>query len=135
MYPENLYYSPEHHWVRLEGDSARIGITDFVQQQMRDLVYFDLPKVGDTVKAGEPYGAMESVKAVADMNSPLTGEVLEVNASLEEEPQKANRDPYGAGWTIRIRLSDPAEKSRLIDASAYQKLAEETAARRKPKPQ
>ncbi len=133
MYPEDLHYSPEHHWVRLDGDTARIGITDFVQEQMGDLVYFDLPKAGDKVKAGEPYGAIESVKAVSDINSPLSGEVIEANESLEDAPQQANRDPYGTGWTIRLRLSSPDEKTRLLDAAAYQQLAEQTAAKRKPK--
>ena len=131
MYPEDLQYSPEHHWVRLEGAAARIGITDFAQGQMRDLVYFELPQVGDKVTAGEPYGSMESVKAVSDINSPLTGEVIEVNGSLEDAPQQVNRDPYGAGWTIRLRLADPGEVSRLIDAQTYQALAEEVAAKRK----
>lgn len=131
MYPEDLKYSHEHHWVRLEGDAARIGITDFAQGQMRDLVYFELPQAGDKVTAGEPYGSMESVKAVSDINSPLTGEVIEVNDSLEDAPQQVNRDPYGAGWTIRLRLADPGEVSRLIDAQAYQALAEEVAAKRK----
>jgi len=133
MYPENLRYSHEHHWVALEGEAARIGVTYFVQQQMGDLVYFDLPEVGDKVTAGEPYGAMESVKAVSDINSPLSGEVIEINNSLEDAPQQVNRDPYGAGWTIRLRLSDPAELGHLIDAAAYQKLAEEIAAKRRPK--
>ncbi len=133
MYPEDIQYSNEHNWVRLEGDTARIGITDFVQQQMGDLVYFDLPRVGDKVEAGQPYATMESVKAVSDINSPLTGEVTEINESLDEGPQQVNRDPYGAGWTIRLRLSDPSETSRLIDVAAYKRLAEETAAKRKPK--
>ena len=135
MYPDNLHYSPEHQWVRLEGDTARIGITFFAQHQMRDLVYFELPKVGDKVRAGEPYGTMESVKAVSDINSPLTGEVIEVNETLEDAPRQVNQDPYGAGWTIRIKLSDPSETNRLMDSTAYTKLAEETAAKRKPKVQ
>jgi len=133
MYPDDLQYSPEHQWVRLEGDSARVGITFFAQQQMRDLVYFELPKVGDKVRAGQPYGTMESVKAVSDINAPLTGEVIEVNETLEDAPQQVNQDPYGAGWTMRIKLADSSETSRLMEAAAYTKLAEETAAKRKPK--
>jgi glycine cleavage system H protein len=133
MYPDDLSYSPEHHWVRLEGDTARIGITFFAQEQMRDIVYVDLPAVGDAVRAGQSYGTMESVKAVSDINSPLTGEVIEVNDSLDDAPQQMNRDPYGAGWTIRLRLVDPAETARLIDKAAYIKIAEDLAAKRKRK--
>lgn len=133
MYPDNLQYSPEHHWVALADDTARIGVSQFAQQQMGDLVYFELPEVGDQVTAGQSYGSMESVKAVSDLNAPLTGEVVEINAALDDAPQLVNRDPYGAGWTINIRVADVAEVSRLLNAADYQKLTEEVAAKRKPK--
>lgn len=134
MYPDDVKYSPEHQWVRIEDDgTARIGITFFAQSQMHDLVYVDLNPVGSALKAGQPYGSMESVKAVSDINSPLTGEIIEINETLEDAPQQINSDPYGDGWTIRIRLADPDEMSRLLGKDAYVAFADEIAAKRKPK--
>jgi len=133
MYPQDLKFSREHHWVKLEGGQARIGLSDFSQSQMGALVYFELPQVGDKVTAGEAYGSMESTKAVSDINAPLSGEVVEINESLEDEPQKVNQDPYGEGWTIKLKLDDPAQVEGLLEPEAYRQLAEELAAKRKKK--
>lgn len=119
--PSGLKYSKEHEWVRVEdGDEAVIGITDFAQDQLGDVVYLDLPKVGRTLKAGEPYGTVESVKATSDLNAPAGGEVVEVNGALEKTPELVNSDPYGEGWIIKLRLSDPAELDALMDAATYE---------------
>jgi glycine cleavage system H protein len=119
-YPQDLKYYKEHDWVRLEGDEAVFGITWFAQHALGEIVYADMPDVGDTVTAGAPYGELESVKAVSDVFAPLSGEITDVNAVLEDEPQLVNEDCYGEGWILRVRLSDQAELEGLMDAEAYQ---------------
>ena len=118
-YPEDLKYHREHDWARIEGDESVLGVTWFAQDALGELVHFEAPETGATVTAGESYGEVESVKAVSDVISPLSGEVLEVNAAVVDAPETVNEDPYGAGWLIRIRMSDPAEAERLLDLAAY----------------
>jgi glycine cleavage system H protein len=118
-YPEDLKYHREHDWARIDGDEAVLGITWFAQDALGELVHFEAPEAGATVAAGESYGEVESVKAVSDVISPLSGEVLEVNAAVVDAPETVNEDPYGAGWLIRIRMSDPGETDGLLDLAAY----------------
>jgi glycine cleavage system H protein len=118
-YPDDLRYHPEHDWARVEGDDAVLGITWFAQDSLGELVHFEAPEVGATVAKDASYGEVESVKAVSDVVSPLSGEVLEVNQRVVDEPEVVNDDPYGAGWLVRIRMSDPAELDSLMDAAAY----------------
>ena len=118
-YPDDLKYHPEHDWARIEGEEAVLGITWFAQDALGELVHFEAPEAGATVSKDEAYGEVESVKAVSDVVSPLSGEVLEVNQKAAEEPEMVNEDPYGEGWLIRIRMSDPAEVDALMDAAAY----------------
>lgn len=118
---EGLRYAESHEWVRVEGDVAVIGISDFAQHSMGDLSYVDMPSVGDEVTAGEEFGAVESVKAASDLISPVSGKVIEVNEVLEDEPELLNEDPY-ANWIIKVQMSDPSEVDNLLDAAAYEKL-------------
>lgn len=120
--PSNLKYSNDHEWVRVEGDIAFIGITDFAQDQLGDIVFVDIQTEGETLAAGENFGAIEAVKTVADAIMPVSGEVLEFNAELESAPEQVNKDPYGAGWMIKVKMSDPAELDSLLDAAAYQEI-------------
>ncbi len=120
MYPSDLKYDKEHEWVRLEGDLAVIGITDFAQDQLGDVVYIDLPAEGDTVKAGETFGEIESVKSVSELYSPVSGEVAEVNSALDDAPEVVNAEPYGDGWMIQVKLDDPAEVDGLMSAAEYE---------------
>jgi glycine cleavage system H protein len=120
MYPEDLLYTKDHEWIRVEGDVGVIGITDHAQKELGDIVFVDLPKTGAAVSAGKALGSVESVKAVSDIYSPATGEVLEVNAALASQPEKLNQDPHGAAWLAKIKLSNPAELAGLMNASAYQ---------------
>jgi len=120
MYPENFRYTKEHEWVLVEGDTTTIGITHYAQKELGDIVYVDLPKPGDPVAQGKTMGSVESVKAVSDIYSPVTGEVIAVNEVLAEAPEKLNEDPHGAAWLVKIRLSAPEEASQLLDATAYQ---------------
>jgi glycine cleavage system H protein len=125
-YPEDLRYHHEHDWARIEGDEAVLGITWFAQDSLGELVHFEPPEAGATVAKDGSYGEVESVKAVSDLISPLSGEVLEVNQAVVEAPETVNEDPYGDGWLIRIRLADPAEADSLLDAAAYRaQLAEQ----------
>jgi glycine cleavage system H protein len=124
-YPEELRYHPEHDWARVDGDEAVLGITWFAQDALGELVHFEAPAVGDTVAKDKSYGEVESVKAVSDVVSPLSGEVLEVNEKATEEPEVVNEDPYGEGWLIRVRLSDASEVDALLDAAAYRALVAE----------
>lgn len=117
--PTNLKYTREHEWVRVEGDVAVAGITDYAQDQLGDIVFIDVPSVGETLAQGDVFGAIEAVKTVADAFMPLSGEVLEVNAGLESAPQSVNQDPYGKGWLIRLKITHPEEISNLLDATAY----------------
>jgi glycine cleavage system H protein len=119
-YPDDLLYHPEHDWARIDGDTATCGITWFAQDALGEVVFFDPPSVGTTVTAGEPYAEVESVKAVSDVIAPLSGEIVEVNEALASKPEAINDDPYGEGWMVRVRLSDPAEKDTLLDAATYQ---------------
>ena len=118
-YPEDLRYHPEHDWAKIDGDVATFGITWFAQDALGEVVFFDPPDVGSSVTAGESYAEVESVKAVSDVIAPLSGEVVEVNAALSDAPEKVNEDPYGDGWLVRIRLSDPSEVDQLLDAGTY----------------
>jgi glycine cleavage system H protein len=124
-YPDELRYHPEHDWARVEGEEAVLGITWFAQDALGELVHFEAPTVGDTVAKDRPYGEVESVKAVSEVVSPLSGEVLEVNEKAVEEPEVVNDDPYGEGWLVRIRLSAPDEVETLLDADAYRALVAE----------
>jgi glycine cleavage system H protein len=121
-YPEDLLYHPEHDWARVDDGVATFGITWYAQDQLGEVVFFDLPEVGRTVRKGDPYAEVESVKAVSDVIAPLSGEVIEVNAKVVAEPETINEDPYGDGWLVRIRLSDSAEVDALLDVDAYRAL-------------
>ena len=118
-YPDDLKYHPEHDWARLDGEEAVLGITWFAQDALGELVHFEAPDAGATVTKDEPYGEVESVKAVSDVVSPLSGEVLEVNQKAVDEPETVNEAPYGEGWLVRIRMSQPNEVDALMDAAAY----------------
>src|SRR3954469_1831143 len=118
-HPDTLRYSSSHEWVRVDGDRATIGITDFAQHELGDVVYLDLPKPGQTFRAGAVFGTVESVKAVSDLYSPVSGEVLEVNEPLQDRPEGVNASPYDDGWMLVIRMSDPAELDALMDAATY----------------
>jgi glycine cleavage system H protein len=120
MYPEKFRYTKEHEWVLVEGDIGTVGITDHAQHELGDIVYVDLPKVGTTVGQGKSLGSVESVKAVSDIYSPVSGEVVETNASLADAPEKLNEDPHGAAWLAKIRLSAPGEIESLMTAADYQ---------------
>lgn len=124
-YPDDLRYHEEHDWARVEGDEAVLGITWFAQDSLGELVHFEAPAVGTVVAIGSPYGEVESVKAVSDVVAPLSGEILAVNERAVDEPEVVNDDPYGDGWLVRIRLSDPAELDALLDAEAYRALIAE----------
>jgi glycine cleavage system H protein len=126
--PEDLHYSKDHEWVRVEGDVGTIGITDHAQHSLGDVVYVELPKVGETFAAHESFGSVESVKAVSEIFTPVGGEVTEVNESLQDESEKVNTDPYGDGWMIRVRMSNPGEVDSLLNAVEYEDFtkAEET---------
>ncbi len=119
-YPSDLLYHPEHDWARVEEGTATLGITWFAQDQLGELVFYDPPEVGSSVTKDQPYAEVESVKAVSDVIAPLSGEILEVNTSLSDTPETVNEDPYGEGWLVKIRLSEPSETSSLMDASAYE---------------
>jgi glycine cleavage system H protein len=119
-YPPDLSYHEEHDWARIEGDTATFGITWYAQDQLGEVVFFDPPEVGKTVRKGDPYAEVESVKAVSDVIAPLSGEIIEVNEALASAPEAINDDPYESGWMVKIRLSDPSEVDSLLDASGYQ---------------
>ena len=119
-YPSDLRYHEEHDWARIDGDVATFGITWYAQDQLGEVVFFDPPEVGKTVRQGEPYAEVESVKAVSDVIAPLSGEIVEVNEELSSGPEAINDDPYEGGWMVRVRMSDPSEVDGLLDADAYQ---------------
>ena len=119
-YPDDLKYHQEHDWARIEGDQATFGITWYAQDQLGEVVFFDPPEIGKTVRQGEPYAEVESVKAVSDVIAPLSGEIVEVNEELSSGPEAINDDPYEGGWMVRVRMSDPSEVDGLLDADAYQ---------------
>lgn len=119
-FPENIRYTSEHEWIRVEGDEAYVGITDYAQSELGEIVFIDVPTEGETVAQGEVFGSIEAVKTVNDLNMPVTGEVLEINGALDAQPELVNNDPYGEGWIIRIAVKDAAELDSLMDAAAYQ---------------
>ena len=119
-FPENIRYTSEHEWIRVEGDEAYVGITDYAQSELGEIVFIDVPTEGETVAQGEVFGSIEAVKTVSDLNMPVTGEVLEINGALDAQPELVNNDPYGEGWIIRIAVKDAAELDSLMDAAAYQ---------------
>ena len=123
--PEELWYNSDHDWVRVEGDVGACGITDYAQGELGDIVFLELPEVGDSVEQGQPYGTLEAVKTVSDLISPVSGEVTEVNTDLTEDASPVNTDPYGEGWMIEVRLRDPSEMAALLNAQAYGELVEE----------
>ena len=122
MYPEKFRYTKEHEWVLADGDTGTVGITDHAQHELGDIVYVDLPKVGTRVEQGKALGTVESVKAVSDVYSPLSGEVIAVNEALEDAPEKINQDPYGEGWLVKVKLTDPSEADSLLSVEAYREL-------------
>ena len=119
-FPSDIRYTSEHEWIRVEGDEAFVGITDYAQSELGEIVFIDVPTLGETVGQGEVFGSIEAVKTVSDLNMPVTGEVLEVNGALDAQPELVNNDPYGEGWIIRIAVKDAAELDRLMDAKAYE---------------
>ena len=119
-FPDIVRYTSEHEWIRVEGEEAFVGITDYAQSELGEIVFVDVPTLGETVAQGEVFGSVEAVKTVSDLNMPATGEVLEVNEALEAHPELVNEDPYGEGWMVRIRISDPSELDSLMDAAAYE---------------
>ncbi len=124
-YPDELRYHPEHDWARIDGEVGTFGVTWYAQDALGEVVFYEPPEVGKEVTKDEAYAEVESVKAVSDVYAPLSGEVTEVNADLAENPEKINQDPYGDGWMVRVKLSDPSEADALMDAAAYKKLLED----------
>ena len=120
--PANLRYTSEHEWIRVEGNEAFVGITDYAQSELGEIVFVDVNTVGETVAQGEVFGSVEAVKTVSDLNMPVSGEVLEFNEALNDQPELVNNDPYGEGWMVKITISDPAELDNLLDAAGYEKL-------------
>jgi glycine cleavage system H protein len=127
MYPTEYRYTKQHEWVKVQGDIATIGITDYAQQELGDVVFVEMPKVGAKLKAGSSFGTVESVKAVSEIYSPISGELTETNSALVNEPEKINKDPHNSAWLIKVRLADPKEVSGLMDAAAYQAYIAEAA--------
>ncbi|MFN8091879.1 MAG: glycine cleavage system protein GcvH [Vicinamibacteria bacterium] len=127
MYPQQYRYSKDHEWILVEGGIGRVGITDYAQKALGDVVFLELPEVGRTLAAGEQFGTVESVKAVSELYSPVAGEVVKVNAELVGKPETINKDPHGAAWMIEIRIADPSSTSSLLDAAAYQALVDSEA--------
>lgn len=126
-YPEDLKYHPEHDWARVEGDTATFGITWFAQDALGEIVFFEPPAVGTAVTKDAPYAEVESVKAVSEVIAPLSGEIVEANTALADSPETINDDPYGAGWMVKVKLSNPSEADALMDAAAYKRHVEEGA--------
>jgi glycine cleavage system H protein len=118
--PEDLHYSKDHEWVRVDGDIATIGITDYAQNSLGDVVYVEVPKAGDEFAAHESFGSVESVKAVSELFTPVSGKVVEANPTLQDEPEKVNEDPYGAAWMIRVKMSKPGEVDSLLTPAEYE---------------
>lgn len=124
-FPTNVKYTDEHEWIRPEGEIAFVGITDYAQNQLGDIVFVDVTTERETLEKGEVFGSIEVVKTVSDLFLPVGGEVLEINPALEEQPELVNKDPYGEGWIIKIKMSDPAELESLMDAEAYKQIINE----------
>jgi glycine cleavage system H protein len=127
MYPADLRYTKEHEWVRVEGDRGTVGITEYAQKQLGDVVYVELPDVGRVLKPHDIFGTVESVKAVSELYAPVAGEVAEANSALVQTPETINTDPYGAAWMIRVKLADPGAVAQLMDAAAYKAFVESEA--------
>ena len=121
-FPQNLKYTNEHEWIRVEGDSAYVGITDYAQEQLGDIVFVDIPTVGESLEAGEVFGTIEVVKTISDLFLPVAGEVLEQNEALEENPELVNKDPYGEGWLIKMKPADVKAVEDLLDAEGYKEV-------------
>ncbi|MCQ2334518.1 MAG: glycine cleavage system protein GcvH [Paludibacteraceae bacterium] len=119
-FPNNIKYTSEHEWIRLDGEVAYVGITDYAQSELGEIVFVDVPTVGESVAQGEVFGSVEAVKTVSDLNMPATGEVLEFNEVLNDQPELVNNDPYGEGWMIKVRIADASELETLMDATAYE---------------
>ena len=119
-FPEELKYTSDHEWVRVDGDTATIGITDFAQGELGDIVYVEVETVDETLSAGETFGTVEAVKTVSDLYMPISGEIIEFNESLEAEPELVNREPYGNGWMVKVKMSDPSEVDGLMDKATYE---------------
>src|SRR3989449_6512160 len=124
--PEDLHYSKDHEWVKVNGDIATIGITDYAQNSLGDVVYVEIPKAGEEFASNESFGSVESVKAVSELFTPVSGKVSEVNDILQDQPEKVNTDPYGEGWMIRVKMSSPGEVDSLLTAAEYEDFTEET---------
>ncbi len=124
MYPDNLYYTKDHEWLRVEGEEAVVGITDFAQKQLGDIIYVDLPQPGKVLEAHQAIGSVESVKSVSDVYSPASGEVVAVNTELAQTPDLINKDPHGQGWIVRLKIKDKAELNQLMRAAEYEKYLE-----------
>lgn len=120
--PSNLRYTKDHEWIRVEGNEAFVGITDYAQSELGEIVFVDINTQGETIGQDETFGSIEAVKTVSDLNMPVSGEVLEVNEAINDQPELVNNDPYGEGWMIKIRLADPAELDTLLNAAGYQAL-------------
>jgi len=125
MYPAGYRYTKDHEWIQVDGDTAKIGITDYAQHELGDVVFVELPKPGAKYSAGQSFGTVESVKAVSDIYCPVSGEVVEANAVLANEPEQINKDPHNAAWLIRVKLANPAEVNALMDAAAYEAFIKE----------
>ncbi len=124
MYPDDFYYTQDHEWIKMEGKSGIIGITDFAQKQLGDIVYVEMPKVGTDLEFHQSLGVIESVKAVSDIYSPVSGEIIDVNKELDSSPELVNEDPHGKGWIIRIKIKDESDLQKLMSASEYEKFLE-----------
>lgn len=124
MYPDNFYYSKDHEWIEIKDDKATVGITDFAQKQLGDVVYIELPQIGKQLEFHQSIGVVESVKAVSDVYSPVSGEVVEINKELNDSPELVNQDPHGKGWFIRLKVKDATEVEKLMSASEYEKFLE-----------
>lgn len=123
-FPGDLKYHQEHTWAKVEGDVATVGITDYAQDQLGEVLFVDLPEVGDTVTQCEPFGSIESAKVASDLYAPISGEIIEVNEALDDEPELVNSSPYEDGWIIKVKVSDPAEEANLLSSSDYEKTLE-----------
>jgi glycine cleavage system H protein len=121
-FPDNLKYTNDHEWIRVEGDMGWVGVTDYAQGELGDVVFVELPAPGTKVQKGKSFGTIEAVKAVSDMFAPVSGEVVEINKDIQSSPEKVNKDPYGAGWFLKMRVANPAELGELLDVNAYKKL-------------
>lgn len=122
--PENLKYSEDHEWIKVDGDVAYVGITDFAQSELGDIVYVEVETVGETIEQGEVFGTVEAVKTVSDLMMPVTAEIVEFNEALEDEPELINKDPYGDGWIIKVKVSDASQLDDLMDAAGYKAMIE-----------